>query len=187
MKAHPHFDLESGSLLNGVALAPFFIQHHKIHDLRLFFPVFQRIRIYLKALPPVFFCSLALDGAFSLLYRILMDQELLVHIHHGFGRSLVQHLSFMEKDDPVTIFGNAAQVVADKKDGLSLGLKLFKFVVAFGLEEHIPHTQGLIHNEDLRIDIDSHRKSQPHKHTAGIGFHWLMNKLANISKCYDIV
>src|SRR5699024_8780100 len=93
----------------------------------------------------------------------------------------------MEKDDPVTIFGNAAQVVADKKDGLSLGLKLFKFVVAFGLEEHIPHTQGLIHNEDLRIDIDSHRKSQPHKHTAGVHFHRLVDIIADICKSKDIL
>ena len=72
--------------------------------------------------------------------------------------------------------------MADKNDGLSHLLELLKLVIALCLKENISYRQRFIHNQYLRIDIDGQRKSQPYKHTAGIGFDWLMYIIPNICK-----
>ena len=72
--------------------------------------------------------------------------------------------------------------MADKNDGLSHLLELFKLVIALCLKENISYRQRFIHNQDLRFNIDGYSKSQPYKHTAGIGFDRLMYIIPNICK-----
>ena len=112
----------------------------------------------------------------------LMDQKLLIHVDHITGGPFCQLHTFVQKDNPVTIFCNAGQIMADKQNGLAQLLELFKFMITLCLEEHVSHRQSLIYNKDLRVNVDGHGKSQPHKHTAGIGLHRLMDKFADISK-----
>ena len=76
--------------------------------------------------------------------------------------------------------------MAYKEDRLALFFEFFKFVIAFCLEKYISYGKGLIHDQDLRIDIDGHGKSQTDKHTAGIGFHRLIDKLTDIGKSQDL-
>ena len=72
--------------------------------------------------------------------------------------------------------------MAYKKNGLSHLFKFFKFMVAFCLEENVTYRQSLVHDQDFRVNINSHCKSQPHEHTAGIGLCRLINIISNIRK-----
>ena len=76
--------------------------------------------------------------------------------------------------------------MGNHKNGGSVLPDLLHAAVALRLEEHVSHRKGLIHNEDFRFYVDRQRKSQPYKHTAGIGFHRLVNKVSDIRKFQDI-
>ena len=67
----------------------------------------------------------------------LMDQKLLIHVDHITGGSFCQLHTFVQKDNPVTIFCNAGQIMADKQNGLAQLLELFKFMITFCLEEYV--------------------------------------------------
>ena len=60
-------------------------------------------------------------------------------------------------------------------------------MIAFCLEKYITNRQCLIYNQDLRIDIDGNCKGKTYKHTAGIGFHRLMDIISDICKSKDII
>ena len=115
----------------------------------------------------------------------LMDQKLLIHVDHITGGPFCQLHTFVQKYNPVTIFCNAGQIMADKQNGLAQLLELFKFMITFCLEEYVSNLKCLSHEQDLWINIDSHCKCKTYKHTAGIGLHRLMDKFADISKIQD--
>ena len=48
-------------------------------------------------------------------------------------------------------------------------------MITFCLEKHVPHGKSLVHNQNLRLNIDCHRKGKAHKHTAGIGLYRLVH------------
>ena len=77
--------------------------------------------------------------------------------------------------------------MTDKEDRLSLFLEFFKFVVALRLEKHISHGKRLVHDQDLRIDVDGHREGQTHEHTAGIGFHGLVHIVSDVREIQDVL
>ena len=75
--------------------------------------------------------------------------------------------------------------MADEDDCLAHLFKLFKFMIAFRLKKDVPYGQRFIHDQNFRIDIDCHRESQAHKHTAGIGFYRLIHIVPDICKLQD--
>ena len=77
--------------------------------------------------------------------------------------------------------------MAYEDDGLAHLLELFKFMIAFCLEEYISYGQCLINNQDLRININRYGESQTHEHTAGIGLHRLFHIIADICKIQNIL
>ena len=93
MKQNLHLNLKAAALLDGVGDGTLRVKHRKIHNLGDFLPVFQGIGVHLEIGLPA---SLDLLGynlaAFFLpvrIDRVLVNQKLLVHVHHGFGTSLV--------------------------------------------------------------------------------------------------
>ncbi len=54
--------------------------------------------------------------------------------------------------------------------------------VAFCLKEDISHRERLIDDQYIRLDIDSQRKCQPHKHTRRVGLDRLVHEIAYIRK-----
>ena len=179
MKMNAHFNLEFRSLFNGICLTPFGIHYDKVCNLCLLLPILQCIGIHLEALLPVFLSWIAF---LCLLYRILMNQKLLVHIHHSLGGALIQHNALIQKNNTVTILGNTSQIVAYKKDRLSLFLEFLELMVAFGLKKYVSYGKSLIYYQNFRINIDCHSKRKAHKHTAGIGLYRLMDKISDICK-----
>ena len=72
--------------------------------------------------------------------------------------------------------------MADEDDGLAHLLKFFKFVITFCLEENVSHRQSLVYDQDLRLNVDSHRKCQTHEHTAGISLARLVHIVTDVRK-----
>ena len=77
--------------------------------------------------------------------------------------------------------------MAYKDDGLPQLLEILEFLEALRLKEDIAHRKGLVHDQNFRINVDRHREGQAHEHTAGVGFHGLMDKLADIREFQDIL
>jgi hypothetical protein len=46
--------------------------------------------------------------------------------------------------------------------------------------------QRFIHQQDFGIDIDGHGEGQPHHHPAGVGFHRLIDEVADLREGLDI-
>ena len=113
---------------------------------------------------------------------ILSDQYLFIGVDHLFRRPLAQLRSLVEQHDSVTVFADAAQIMADKDNGLAHLLKFLELMIAFRLEKDVSHRQSLIHDQNLRIDIDRHRKSKAHEHTTRICLHRLIDVLSDIRK-----
>ena len=55
-------------------------------------------------------------------------------------------------------------------------------MIAFGLKEHVSYGEGLVHNQNLRINGNIQGEGQTDKHTAGIGLYGLVNEVSNIRK-----
>ena len=98
----------------------------------------------------------------------------------GFGKTV-------EENDPVTVLSDTSQIMADEENGFSHFLEFLKFVIALGLEKYIADGKRLVHNQNLRVNIDGHRKCQPHKHSAGIALYRLVDKLPDIRKIQNIL
>ena len=95
-------------------------------------------------------------------------------------------MSLIEKHYPVTVLNNTAHIVGNHKDRGSLLSDFFHSPVTLGLEKYISHRQSLIYDQDFRFYINCQRKSQPHKHTAGIGFYRLIYKITDIGKFQNL-
>ena len=93
----------------------------------------------------------------------------------------------IEQQYPVAVFTDAVQIVTDKQNRLPLLLEFFELPITLCLEENISDRQCLIDNQNLRIDIDRHSKSQPHKHTAGVCLDRLVHKVTDIGKVQNIL
>ena len=160
-------------------------------------PVFIRVRIHrqdtgqpLHALlllrelfrfPAALFVIAAREASASLIGR-QAHQKLFIEVHHLLRLALGELVALIEEDHPVTVSGNGSQIVADEQDRLALGTEFFKFMIAFCLKENIPDGQGLIDNQDFRVDVNGHGKCQAHEHTARVGLYRLVDKLADIRK-----
>ena len=72
--------------------------------------------------------------------------------------------------------------MTDEHNGLAHLLEFFEFMITFCLEKYVTDTQSLIHDQDLRINIDRNSKSQTHEHTAGISLHRLIDVISDIRK-----
>ena len=172
MESHPHVNGKGGSLHDGIGpYSPLVCQIH-FQYLRLVGSIFQQFGIL-----PRFRTLLRIV---SLL--ILSHQHLFIGVYHLLGGTLPQKFALVQQVHPVAVLADAAEIMADKHNGLAFFLELLKLPVTFCLEKHVSHGQSLVHNQDLRVDIDGHRKSQPYKHTAGIGFHRLVHIVPNIRK-----
>ena len=86
----------------------------------------------------------------------------------------------IQEHDAVAVFADAAEVMAHKEDRLALFFELLELMIAFCLEKDVSHGKCLIYNQDLRVDIDRHSEGQADKHTAGVGFHGLVDEIADI-------
>ena len=60
------------------------------------------------------------------------------------------------------------------------------FLITFLLEEHIPDTQRLVDDQNIRLHRHCNRKCQSYEHPRGIDLHRLVNELPDIGKLQDL-
>ncbi len=70
----------------------------------------------------------------------------------------------MEEVDTAADLFDCLEIMGDQDDGFSFRLETVDFLQAFLLEILIPHSQDLVHKQDIRVDVDGDRKTQPDIH-----------------------
>ncbi len=95
-------------------------------------------------------------------------------------------MALVQQDDPVAVFDHAAHIVGHHQDGGAVLPDLLHPPVALRLEKYVSHGKRLVHDQDLRLDVDRHRKGQPYEHTAGIGLDGLVHEVSDICKFQDV-
>ena len=208
LKAYLHLNRKFFTFFDHICNHSGIIPDRKIHDLSKLTAILKNLRIQIQAVfhspaasGMLFFrhifsscaiCQLTILPCFCILCTflqiciiILIHQHTTVEIDHLLGATFRKLFSFVEKNNPIAVFSDTAQVVAYEQNGLTHFLELLEFSVTFCLEKYITYGKRLINDQDLRIDIDGHRKSQTHEHTTGVCFYRLMDKLSNICKIQD--
>ena len=122
-----------------------------------------------------------------LLRVILAHQHLLVDVDHLLGGSLPQLDALIQQDDPVAVLADIGEIMGDKEHGLPLLLELIELVVALRLKEDVSHGEGLIHDQNLRLDVDRHGEGEPHEHTRGIRLDRLIDIFPDVGKIQNRV
>ncbi|MNN66846.1 hypothetical protein D3C81_1824430 [compost metagenome] len=77
--------------------------------------------------------------------------------------------------------------VTNQKDAGAVLLELAQALKAFDLEACITDGQGLVDDQDIRIDLGLNGKGQAYHHAAGVGLYRLVDKVTYIGKGDDAV
>src|SRR6202453_1561983 len=77
--------------------------------------------------------------------------------------------------------------MADEKNPPPAIPPLAPFFVAHFLEFGIPHGQDLVNDQNLRLQMSGHRKSQAHTHPAGVALDRSVNKFFHAGKLHYLV
>ena len=101
--------------------------------------------------------------------------------------ALGNEFALIQQDHLIAVFDDASHIVGHHQDGGAVLPDLLHTPVALGLEKHVAHRQGLVHNKDLRLHIDGQGKGQTDEHTAGIRLHRLIHKIADVGKVQDLL
>ena len=75
-----------------------------------------------------------------------------------------------------------AEVVRHEKDRDLPLPQLFEFADAAVRKNRIAHRKGLIHDQNIRIDVNGGGESQPDIHAARILFHWPVDEVADLGE-----
>ena len=126
-------------------------------------------------------------GRAVLLRVVLAHQHLLVDVDHLLGGSLPQLDALIQQDDPVAVLADIGEIMGDKEHGLPLLLELIELVVALRLKEDVSHRERLIHDQNLRLDVDRHGEGEPHEHTRGIRLDRLIDIFPDVGKIQNRV
>ena len=123
-----------------------FLTDGKILDLCQLASVLQHLRIqvqlFLHTLLFLYSCSLLLCLLRIVVlarFVILIHQNATIQVDHFFRIAFRQLFSFVQQNNPVTVFSDTAQVMAYKQNGFSHFFKFFKLPVTFCLEKDISY------------------------------------------------
>jgi len=97
----------------------------------------------------------------------------------------VNQASALEQDGPLAQPFDHRRVVRDEKQRDSPGDELVDHPGAFELESRVPDGERLIDDQDVRVDVGGHRKSQPQHHAAGVRLDRLLHEIADLRKRGD--
>ncbi len=92
-----------------------------------------------------------------------------------------------EFDDASGIAFNDIRLVGDQNDRSAGSAEFLEFFIAFLPEERVPHSEDLIDEDDVRIDMCGGSKSQSDKHSVGVSFNGLIDKISDFGKGDDII
>ncbi|MAG63888.1 hypothetical protein CMO84_10255 [Candidatus Woesearchaeota archaeon] len=87
-----------------------------------------------------------------------------VRIRHVLGAALLQDLALIHQHNVLTHGLDRSHVMRDEDRGLALLAEFIQAVDTFALEVLIPHRQGLVNQQDVRINAGGDGKSKAHVH-----------------------
>ena len=119
--------------------------------------------------------------------RLSRRHQGLVPLDHPFRRALLQHSPPLQQDRPVAELGDGLQVVADEENGLAPAAQMTDSLDAPVLKNEVPHRQGLIHQQDVRVHVDGYGEGQPHEHSGGIDLDRLVHEFADPGELQNVV
>ena len=119
---------------------------------------------------------------FSLLRLVISLQVQFADIlrHTGFDDN-----ALLEPDRMAAEVFNCARIVAYKQDR-AIFHEPTQEAHALLRKKCIAYRQGFVDHQNIGIYMGNHRKRQAHHHAAGIRFHRLVDKVADIGKCLDV-
>ena len=171
MEFHGHMELTGRALHDRRVLHIILVPYAEGSNLRFFGAVLQRVRVL---------------GVGVCVFLILSDQHLFIQIDHLLWRAFAQFYAFVQNNDAVAVLADAGEVVRNKENRLSLPFKLVEFAVALCLEKHVADGKRLVHNQNLRIDVDGHREREAHEHAARIHLDRLIDIVSDVREREDV-
>jgi hypothetical protein len=75
----------------------------------------------------------------------------------------------------------------DEQDRLAAALELGELVEALVGESLVADRQDFVHEQDVRIDVDRHRETEPHVHARRIGLDRRVDELLQLGELDDLV
>src|SRR5215210_9489667 len=74
-----------------------------------------------------------------------------------------------------------------EKDRFSASLELTELVEALVREGLIADSKHFVDEENVRVDVDRHRKPEPHVHAGRVSLHRCVDKILQLRKVDDLV
>ena len=105
----------------------------------------------------------------------------LAHLAGGRDPALGQH------DRPVAEVHHAGEAVADEDDGASLLRGRLHPPKALLLEGEVAHREDLVDDQDLGLQVGSHREGKPELHPAGVALHRSVDEGSDIRELHDLL
>ena len=105
---------------------------------------------------------------------------------HLVGGASIPDPAVLQPDRRIAQVPDRRHVVGDQQDSLAVLPHPAKLANATLLEIDVPDRQRLVHQQNLRVEIDGDGKGQAHVHAAGIGLDGLVDEAADFGEALDL-
>src|SRR5439155_1223451 len=112
--------------------------------------------------------------------RIVALAQRQIPIDHIGGGAGIDHPTVLQMNGVSAKLGDRSHVMTHKKHGSSLFCHITHFAKTFLLERSVADGQHLVDHQNLRLQVRSHRKRQPHVHPARIVFYRRVEELLHV-------
>ena len=96
-------------------------------------------------------------------------------------------MALLEKDDPVAVEVQGAEVVTDEDDGAAMALVVGEDVEALLLESSVTDRKDLVHQQDVGVCLDGDGERQAHRHARREVLDLLVGELRELREIEDAV
>ena len=110
-----------------------------------------------------------------------------VEVNSRVHLAILDNLSMAENQTPAAEIADNGGIVAHKEDGAPLPRDGAHPPDAFLLKLHIPDSEDLIHNQNLRFQMGGDREGEAHIHPAGIAFDRGVQEFLDVREGDDLV
>ncbi len=115
----------------------------------------------------------------------LADRPAVVEVGHRRRISVAHQPSLVDPDGAAAVVQHLLPNVRDEEHGLSRLPELLDPRVAFPLELLVADREGLVHEEDVRLDVGRDRKRETGRHPGRVGAHRRIDELFDLRPLDD--
>ena len=118
---------------------------------------------------------------------VLLDHGGEVPGHHAVRVAQLDHAAAVQPESPVADGFHVGHRVRNEQDGDAARAHLVNLAHAALAKIDVADGQGLVHQQNFRVHIDSHSEGQPHHHAARISLDRLVDEVANLGEGFDVL